>query len=135
MTRGLKLRGGGKKGPTARKCLQPKQGLVFQPPPRQRSASTTNHLHSFPLLFFPSTLFIFPSTVLFSLKYHSAPLILIMAKIKAEPGTISGCRLTGRSEALGASPVSFALPATHCKLQKKKKKKGIYIYDDKACHR
>lgn len=137
MTRGLKLRGGGKKGPTARKCLQPKQGLVFQPPPPQRSASTTNHLHSSSLslsslcpfftLFIPLFLF-FASTLLCSLKYHFALLIVIMAKIKAEcvlASTISHCSLTGRSEMLRflfcwSVRVHGALPGagTHCKLQK-----------------
>ena len=111
MTRGLKLRGGGKKGPTARKCLQPKQGLVFQPPPPPRSASTTNHLRSFshspsPVLFFTLfiPLFFFASTLLCSLKYHFAPLIIIMPKIKAEyvlPSTIRCSSLTGCSRVLG----------------------------------
>lgn len=111
MTRGLKLRGGGKKGPTARKCLQPKQGLVFQPPPPPRSASTTNHLrcltisppphtplHSLP----PSLLFLcLLCPLLFKVSFR--PSRRHYGKIKAEhglPGAISCCTLTGRSEIL-----------------------------------
>lgn len=72
---GLKIERGRKEGPTARKCLQPKHGLVFQPPPLPRSARTTNHL---PQLF---SLILLPFFLPCSLKYHF-PLTVCMPKMK-----------------------------------------------------
>lgn len=141
LTRGLKLRGGGKKGPTARKCLQPKQGLVFQPPPPPRSASTTNHLHSFSLsLSLAPLLFTFlhhppflPPLSLCSLKYHFAPSRCHYGKIKAEhvlPSAIICCRLTVHVEVFF---FFLWVTGTQCitsRVNTLQTSQGIYIHED-----